>query len=489
MKTKTTFFRSALAAVLLLVASTQSYATFSYTISFTASGSTSSVGSVEVKNLTKGTTATVASGNTLTLTDVSTSVNALNANDGGIRISQNAGAGTSTLTFYATQASNAQVAAYALDGRKVTGQTTRLEAGINSLELSLPAGMYVIRVSGTGYSYSAKLQNQASAATQAGIKFLTHTKVETSAPQKSKATPITTTTMTYTTGDQLLYTATSGTYTASVPDVPSGSKTINFNFAAIPTAAIPAGTFTMGSPDTEINRSSNETQHSVTLSAFRMSKYEITNAQYAAFLNAKSIGSNGLYAAGAYPTQTLIYANSSMGLTYSGSQWVPVTGYEDAPVINVTWYGATEFATYIGGTLPTEAQWEYACRAGTTTPFNTGDFLTNGQANYYWAYPYNGGTNTVTTYPGKTQPVGTYAANAYGLYDMHGNVWEWCSDWYGTYPTTAQTDPTGAATGWGRVFRGGCWVDLAQNCRSAIRSIIRPSFNHDSIGFRVVLVP
>ena len=492
MKTTVTFFRSAMAAVLLVLATTQSYATLNYTISFTASGVTTSVGSVEVKNLTKGTTATVPSGNTLTLTDAATAVDALSANDGGIRISQNASTGTSTLTFYAGQAGNAQVAAYALDGRKVVGQTTRLEAGDNSLELSLPVGMYVIRVSGTGYSYSAKLQSQSSTATQAEIKFLSNTKVEASAPQRSKAMAISSTTMSYTAGDQLLYTATSGAYIASVPDIPTESKTTNFVFTTLPTSAIPAGTFTMGSPTTEVNRSSDETQHSVTLTAFRMSKYEITNAQYAAFLNAKSIGSNGLYAAGAYPTQTLIYASYGsydFGLHYSGSQWIPVAGYENAPVINVTWYGSTEFATYVGGTLPTEAQWEYACRAGTTTPFNTDNFLTNLQANYNWAYPYNGGTNTVTTYPGKTQTVGTYAANAYGLYDMHGNVWEWCSDWYGTYSTTPQTNPTGATTGSYRVFRGGGWRDDARDCRSAYRGGDAPSLHDNSVGFRVVFVP
>ena len=490
MKTKTTFFRSALAAVLLLVASTQSYATFSYTISFTASGSTTSIGSVEVKNLTKGTTATVPSGNTLTLTDQTTAVDALNANDGGIRISQNANTGTTTLKFYAGQNGNAQVAAYALDGRKVVGQTTRLEAGDNSLELSLPTGMYVIRVSGTGYSYSAKLQNQASIATQAGIKFLTHSNVEASAPQKSKATATETITMNYTTGDQLLYTATSGAYIASVPDVPTGSKTVNFNFAAIPTSAIPAGSFTMGSPTTEVRRSTNETQYEVTLSAFRMSKYEITNAQYAAFLNAMGIGSTGIWAtAPVYKTETLIYVNPSLGLTYSGSQWVSVSGYENAPVIDVTWYGATEYATYIGGTLPTEAQWEYACRAGTTTPFNTGNFLTNLQAKYDWAEPYNGGTNTATTSTCTTELVGTYAANTYGLYDMHGNVWEWCADWYGSYPTTAQTNPTGAVTGWTRIRRGGSWYYNAQMCRSAFRSDRYPIEHNTDFGFRVVFVP
>jgi formylglycine-generating enzyme len=253
---------------------------------------------------------------------------------------------------------------------------------------------------------------------------------------------------------------------------------------------IPSGTFTMGSPSTEVGRSSVETQYSVTLSAFRMSKYEVTNAQYATFLNAKGIGSNGKYAAGAYPTQALIYASYNWGLNYTGGKWVPVAGYENHPVINVTWYGATEFATYAGGTLPTEAQWEYACRAGTSTPFNTGSLLTNLQANYSWAYPYNGGTNTVTTRPGKTQAVGTYAANAWDLHDMHGNVLEWCSDWYGTYPTTAQTNPTGAATGSYRVFRGGGWNYSAQRCRSAYRNGNSPYNSYDyDIGFRVVLVP
>ena len=261
---------------------------------------------------------------------------------------------------------------------------------------------------------------------------------------------------------------------------------------------IPGGTFTMGSPTNEPGRVSRETQFQVTLSAFRMSKYEITNAQYAAFLNAKSIGSDGKYAAGAYPTERLIYASSgsrNWGLNYTGGKWVPVSGYENHPVIDVTWYGATEFATYAGGTLPTEAQWEYACRAGTSTPFNTGNFLTNLQANYNWAYPYNGGANTVTTYPGKTQAVGSYPANAWGLHDMHGNVWEWCSDWYDAYPTTAQTNPTGAATGSYRVIRGGSWYFFAPGCRSAYRDRTYPDTgNPDTgstglMGFRVVLVP
>lgn len=254
---------------------------------------------------------------------------------------------------------------------------------------------------------------------------------------------------------------------------------------------IPGGTFTMGSPTTEVNRNGDEVEHQVTLSSFRMSKYEITNAEYAAFLNAKNIGSNGIYAAGAYPTQQLIYASSGIydwGLHYTGSQWVPVAGYENHPVINVTWYGSTEFATYAGGTLPTESQWEYACRGNTTTPFHTGACLSNVQANYDWAYPYSTCTNTITTFPGATQAVGSYPANAYGLQDMHGNVWEWCSDWYGAYPTTLQINPTGPTAGSYRVIRGGSWNYYAQHCRSADRSIA-PGLDYYTLGFRVVFVP
>jgi formylglycine-generating enzyme required for sulfatase activity len=255
---------------------------------------------------------------------------------------------------------------------------------------------------------------------------------------------------------------------------------------------IPAGTFTMGSPGSEINHESDEVAHQVTLSAYRMSKYEITNTQYAEFLNAKSISSTGLYAAGKYPTQTLIYASSGnydWGLHYTNNQWVPVAGYESYPVINVTWYGATEFANYAGGRLPTEAQWEYACRANTTTPFSTGTCLTNLQANYIWQDPYGTCTNTSTANPGKTQAVGTYAANAWGLYDMHGNVWEWCSDWYGDYPTTAQTNPVGPATGSDHVIRGASWYYEAQYCRSAYRDYDSSDFYDTDMGFRIVLVP
>jgi formylglycine-generating enzyme required for sulfatase activity len=263
-----------------------------------------------------------------------------------------------------------------------------------------------------------------------------------------------------------------------------GSNPLN-----IETALIPAGTFTMGSPLTEPDRYDNEVQHQVTLSAFRMSKYETSNAQFAAFLNAKSIGSNGLYALGAYPTQVLIYANSSWGLTWTGTQWQPVAGKENYPVVNVTWYGAQEFATYAGGRLPTEAEWEYACRGNTTTAFSTGACLNNTQANYRWDFPLTGCSNTNTAYPNQTQAVNSYSPNAYGLYNMHGNVWEWCADWYGDYPTAAQTNPTGPSTGTGRVIRGGSWDGYALYCRSAIRISFDPIIYYIIFGFRLAFVP
>jgi formylglycine-generating enzyme required for sulfatase activity len=258
----------------------------------------------------------------------------------------------------------------------------------------------------------------------------------------------------------------------------------------IETALIPAGTFTMGSPTSEPQRGGDEVQHQVTLSAYRMSKYETSNGQFAAFLNAKSIGSNGLYALGAYPTQVLIYANATYGLTWTGSQWQPVAGKENFPIVNVTWYGATEFATYAGGRLPTEAEWEYACRGNTTSAFSTGACLNNTQANYRFDAPLTGCSDTSTANPTQqTQAINSYSPNAFGLYNMHGNVWEWCADWYGTYSTTAQTNPTGASTGTTRVFRGGSWNSFAQSCRSAARTGNGPYNDGNNRGFRLSFAP
>jgi sulfatase modifying factor 1 len=256
----------------------------------------------------------------------------------------------------------------------------------------------------------------------------------------------------------------------------------------IETELIAAGTFIMGSPLTETYRQQDEVQHEVTLSAFRMSKYEISNAQFADFLNAKTIGSNGLYTLGSYPNQPLILnCGAFSGLSFTGTSWQPLAGKENYPIWCVTWYGAAEFATYAGGRLPTEAEWEYACRAGTTTPFNTGNCLDYTQANYFWPWPYSGCNNANTNWPQQTQAVNSNNPNAYGLYNMHGNVWEWCSDWYGGYTTTPQTNPMGPSSGTAHIFRGGGLDSDSQDCRSAFRGN-NPS-GSPSVGFRLVFAP
>lgn len=229
------------------------------------------------------------------------------------------------------------------------------------------------------------------------------------------------------------------------------------NLVDIEWSEIPAGTFTMGSPLTEEERYDGENEHQVTLSAFKMSKYEITFEQYDAFCD----------------------ATKRAKPKHEG--W----GRGKRPVINVSWDDATAFAKWMGCRLPTEAEWEYACRAGTSTPFNTGYNLTTSQANYNGNFvPYNNNNKGITR--DKTIPVGSFAPNAWGLYDMHGNVFEWCSDWYGDYPTQPQANPTGPSSGDKKIFRGGSWISIGSNVRSAYRWYKIPGNIDKMIGFRIV---
>jgi formylglycine-generating enzyme required for sulfatase activity len=181
---------------------------------------------------------------------------------------------------------------------------------------------------------------------------------------------------------------------------------------------------------------------------------------------------------------------------------------DSLPVETVSWYEAVEYcnkrsqreglspAYTINGTnvrwdrsangyrLPTEAEWEYACRAGTSGPFSTGNNITTSQANYDGDYPYN--NNAKGTYREKTVNVGSFAANGWGLYDMHGNVWEWCWDWKGNYASGTQTDPVGPSTGATRVKRGGSWYYFgARSLRSANRASTDPSIRINYCGFRL----
>jgi formylglycine-generating enzyme required for sulfatase activity len=220
------------------------------------------------------------------------------------------------------------------------------------------------------------------------------------------------------------------------------------------------GTFTMGSPTSEAGRSSSETQHEVTLTqGFYLGKYEVTQAQYEA-----------------------VMTGNTDGLSATPSQW---PNNANRPVEKVSWDDIQKFLTRLNSqqagnipegwayVLPTEAQWEYACRAGTTTAYSWGDSITTSNANY-----------SDSGYS-QTRDVGLYSANPWGFFDMHGNVWEWTADWYAAYSSGAQTDPEGPATGSTRVLRGGSWGNPSPHLRSAARGYDYPSTRYFSFGFRV----
>ena len=230
---------------------------------------------------------------------------------------------------------------------------------------------------------------------------------------------------------------------------------------------IHAGSFWMGSPKDELGRSDDEIPHRVTLTQdFWLGKYSVTQRQWIVVM-----GSNPSY-------------------FQNGDRY---------PVEQVSWYDAMAFCQKLTErersagrlpagyeyTLPTEAQWEYACRAGTTTPYSFGSALNGDKANCNGDYPYGGVGKG--RYLERTSKVGSYAPNAWGLYDMIGNVHDWCRDWYGDYPTGSATDPAGPSSGLYRVLRGGTWAFSASDCRSAKRSDRQPAYGYYWIGFRVAL--
>ncbi len=250
---------------------------------------------------------------------------------------------------------------------------------------------------------------------------------------------------------------------------------------------ISPGTFTMGSPDTEAERHSWEgPQTRVTISqGFWMGKYEVTQGEYSPMM-----GSNP-----SYFTTKDAYGN-------------PISPDLSRPVEQVSWNDAVAYCGALTTRernagrlpdgyvyrLPTEAEWEYACREGTTTAFHYGPSLRSGMANFYGYEEYEASIgryyNPSGIYLGRTTSVGSYAPNAWGLYDMHGNVWEWCHDWgSGDLPGGSVTDPQGPSAGSGRVIRGGSWLDDARWCRSAYRNFYYPDYTYLDIGFRVVLAP
>jgi len=214
---------------------------------------------------------------------------------------------------------------------------------------------------------------------------------------------------------------------------------------------IPAGTFMMGSPESEKGQSNDETQHEVTLTKpFYMGKYAVTQEHWEIVM---------------------------------GDNKSKKTNKSRLPATDVSWNDCQEFIKKLNAKtngdyrLPTEAEWEYACRAGTISAYSYGDSITKNDANYY------DGSNT------NTKEVGSFKPNAFGLYEMHGNIWEWCEDWYGEYPAGAVTDPKGPAMGECLMFRGGSFYSNVLFVRSSNRTDDALSNRSDSLGFRLVKTP
>ncbi len=275
---------------------------------------------------------------------------------------------------------------------------------------------------------------------------------------------------------------------------------------------IRGGEFTMGSPESEVGRDAarsvyknlgidySETQHKVKLSDFYMSKYAVTVAEFRKFVeatgyhtDAETAGSSFLWNGKGWEEK------AGVNWRYGVSGSVRPAIEDNHPVLHVSWNDAVAYCEWMtkqtGKTcrLPTEAEREYACRAGTTTPFNTGENLTTDQANYDGNYPY--ANNPKGQDRSNTVPVNSFAPNAWGLYTMHGNVWEWCSDWFGgRYYDECKAkgvvqNPVGVETGSRRVLRGGSWSSLAGDCRSAYRNRGTPGSRNSNVGFRLVFVP
>lgn len=294
---------------------------------------------------------------------------------------------------------------------------------------------------------------------------------------------------------------------------------------------IPGGTFQMG--DSLDGLSPALPVHSVTLSPFYMGQYEVTHQQYCDFLNSVypsqiTVTSGVVYKAGSgtsyrYCDTSTVSIYSQIAFSDNTFRVCTKSGRSMAndPMVRVSWYGAAAYCNWRsqrdgkpqcydlttwacdfskkGYRLPTEAQWEYSGRGGLIgRRFPWGDTINHDHANYsanssvypYDTSPYSGATYHPAWNDGTmlyTSPVGSFAPNGYGLYDMTGNVSDWCNDWYGSYSSDSQTNPTGPATGTSRVLRGGSWGDCADYCCVAYRIYSTPAFRCNYSGFRFSL--
>lgn len=266
--------------------------------------------------------------------------------------------------------------------------------------------------------------------------------------------------------------------------IPADAPKRVINSIGMEMVLIPAGEFYMGSFDTEDDaRDDEKPRHRVRITKpFYMGVYEVTQEQVGRVLG---------------PHSNAFSLNSALREEYAvarGEDSVP-----HLPAEQLKWTDAREFCQKLSARpeeraagrayrLPTEAEWEYACRAGTETVFHHGDSLSSKQANFNGANPY--GSGEVGPFRKQTTPVGTFAPNAFGLYDMHGNLWEWCMDWYAVdgYKSSSTEDPRGPASGTSRVIRSGAWYSDASDCRCAFRYADHPQGIYYELGFRVVMV-
>lgn len=239
---------------------------------------------------------------------------------------------------------------------------------------------------------------------------------------------------------------------------------------------IAPGTFTMGSPTTEPGRGASEIQHQVTLTrGFYMSRYEVTAELWHQVMSGSPVISQ-------WP---MVNVSWDMAVQFCNALSLQA-GLTPAYTISGLGGNATWNQNANGYRLPTEAEWEYVCRAGTAQAFNNGTncLSSNTEANYDGRSPLTG--CAAGTYRAGRTNVGQFPANQWGLYDMHGNVWEWVWDRWGSYPTGSVADPTGPPWGSNRVARGGALGSFAVHCRSAQRNNFPPSDTYDYIGFRLV---
>ncbi len=288
--------------------------------------------------------------------------------------------------------------------------------------------------------------------------------------------------------------------TVAEPGGTGWAKEIVHEKTGIEMVFIPAGEFMMGSPAGEAGRDGDEVQHRMRITKpFYMGKYHVTRGQFAAFVKDSNYKTDAEKEGWSFAIEGQKFGK------VDGVSWVkPGFDQTDAhPVVCVSHNDAAAFCGWIGAQsgsatrLPTESQWEYACRAGTRTAYQWGDNPDDGKG---WC---NAADQTVKAqFPNATvffnwadgfvftSPVGSFKANAFGLYDMHGNAWEWCQDWYGPYESAAGgvvDDPQGPANGALRVLRGGSWLNTPRNCRSGNRLGSSPDLRCFDAGFRLSL--